>query len=137
MDYIAYVCKDMGAGYGVLFPDLPDVKASGRTLDEARDRAASALGDYLAELADRDETAPEPSSLEEIVGNAGLAGGVAILVAAEAPEKTVRVNITARASQLEEIDRLARVAGMTRSAFLVQVAIREGSLMGRRQTVKD
>lgn len=137
MDYIAYVCKDMGVGYGVLFPDLPQVRASGRTLEEAREKAASALGDYLAELAERAENAPEPSTLDEILGNAGLAGGVAVLVAAEAPEKTVRVNITARTSQLEEIDRLAKIAGMTRSAFLVQAAIREGGLMGRRHSVMD
>jgi uncharacterized protein (DUF1778 family) len=41
----------------------------------------------------------------------------------EAPEKTVRINITARESQIEEIDRLASQAGLTRSAFLVRSAL--------------
>jgi uncharacterized protein (DUF1778 family) len=48
---------------------------------------------------------------------------VAFLVNAELPRnKTVRVNITAREHQLQLIDRLARQAGMTRSAFMVQSA---------------
>ncbi len=49
---------------------------------------------------------------------------VAFLVSAEAPEKTVRINITARESQIEEIDRLARQRGMTRSAYMVQSSVR-------------
>jgi len=55
-------------------------------------------------------------------------------VSAEAPEKTVRVNITARESQIEVIDRLARKAGMTRSAYMVQSAVRGagGARAGRR-----
>jgi uncharacterized protein (DUF1778 family) len=52
-----------------------------------------------------------------------MKGAVAFLVSAEAPEKTVRVNITARDSQIEEIDRLARKAGMTRSSYMVQSAM--------------
>jgi len=35
----------------------------------------------------------------------------------------VRVNITARQSQIEAIDRIARAAGMTRSAYMVQSAL--------------
>jgi hypothetical protein len=61
---------------------------------------------------------PEPSTLDQ------LARAAAFLVSAEAPEKTVRVNITARESQIEAIDRLACKAGMTRSANLVQSAVR-------------
>ena len=38
-------------------------------------------------------------------------------------EKTVRVNITARESQIEAIDRRAGEAGMTRSAYMVQSAL--------------
>src|SRR6266478_6595642 len=36
--------------------------------------------------------------------------------------KTVRVNVTARENQIEMIDRLARRAGMTRSAYMVESA---------------
>jgi uncharacterized protein (DUF1778 family) len=61
---------------------------------------------------------------------------VAFLVSAEAPEKTVRVNITARESQIEAIDKLARKAGMTRSAYMVRSAVGDGGgarkVVGRR-----
>jgi predicted RNase H-like HicB family nuclease len=115
-----------------MFPDLPGLQTVGRTLEEARERAGAALTDYLAGMMERGETAPEASTLDELADDAGMRGAVAVLVGAEAPEKTVRVNITARASQIEAIDRLARMAGMTRSAFLVQTAIREGGMAGRR-----
>jgi uncharacterized protein (DUF1778 family) len=53
-----------------------------------------------------------------------MRGAVAVLVSVEpAPEKTVRINITARKSQLDAIDRLADIAGMTRSAYMVQSAL--------------
>jgi predicted RNase H-like HicB family nuclease len=131
MEYIAYLCRDGHAGYGVRFPDMPELRASGRTLGEARERAAYALTEYLGEVVARGGVVPEASTLDELAGGLGIPGSVVVMVGAEAPEKTVRVNITARASQLEEIDRLARVAGMTRSAFLVQTAIREGAGWGR------
>ena len=51
-----------------------------------------------------------------------LKGAVAFLVSIDL-EKTVRVNITARESQIELIDRLARQAGMTRSAYMVQASV--------------
>ncbi len=132
MEYIAYLCRVGNAGYRVMFPDLPGLQTVGRTLEEARERAGAALTDYLAGMMERGETAPEASTLDELADDAGMRGAVAVLVGAEAPEKTVRVNITARASQIEAIDRLARMAGMTRSAFLVQTAIREGGMAGRR-----
>jgi uncharacterized protein (DUF1778 family) len=53
-----------------------------------------------------------------------MKGAVAVLIPLQAVEKTVRVNITARQSQLEQIDRLAKEAGLTRSAYIVQSATR-------------
>ena len=83
------------------------------------------------------ESVPEASTLDDLVGDPRMQGSVVCLVTAEAPEKTVRVNITARASQIEAIDRLAKEAGMTRSAFLVQTAIREGNVVARRRVLID
>ena len=50
---------------------------------------------------------------------------MAFLVPAHS-ERTIRVNITAPESQIEKSDRLARAAGLTRSAFLVRSAIQSG-----------
>jgi hypothetical protein len=41
----------------------------------------------------------------------------------DAPDATVRVNITARESQIEKIDALAEAAGMTRSGYMVRAAL--------------
>ena len=135
MEYIAYLLRVGSVGYRVTFPDLAGLETVGRTLEEARTRAAEALGEHLAGIAERGEDAPEASTLDELADDDRMRGAVVVLVSAEAPEKTVRVNITARESQIEAIDRLARKAGMTRSAFLVQTAIREGG--GRQRVAAD
>ncbi|HLX05428.1 MAG TPA: type II toxin-antitoxin system HicB family antitoxin, partial [Candidatus Binatus sp.] len=67
---------------------------------------------------------PEPSNLDDVEKDPNMRGAVAVLVSVESEtDKTVRINITARESQLEAIDRLARKAGMTRSAYVVQSAL--------------
>ena len=49
------------------------------------------------------------------------------LVDVEPADKTVRINITAREKQIEQIDRLANEAGMTRSAYMIQRALCPGA----------
>ena len=53
-------------------------------------------------------------------------GAIAFMVSVDAPDATVRVNITARESQIEKIDALAEAAGMTRSGYMVRAAIGVG-----------
>ena len=137
MEYIAYLCRESDGRYGARFPDFPGCTASGRTLEAARDSAADALTSYLEQRIEQGESVPEASTLDDLAGDPSIRGCVVCLVTAEAPEKTVRVNITARASQIEAIDRLAKDAGMTRSAFLVQTAIREGTVVARRRVLID
>ncbi len=137
MDYIAYLHKDKNSDFGVSFPDFPGCVTAGRTLEEARQLAAEALSLHIAGMVEDGETLPEASKLDELAGNPDMENAVAFLVSAGTPEKTVRVNITARESQIEAIDRLARERGMTRSAYMVQSAIRvlpEGGrkVVGRR-----
>ena len=82
------------------------------------------------------EALPKPSTLDQLARDPAMKGAVAFLVSAEAPEKTVLVNITARESQIEAIDKLARKAGMTRSAYMVQAALGRGlhkKASGRRE----
>jgi predicted RNase H-like HicB family nuclease len=124
MEYIAYLHKDKGSDYGVSFPDFPGCITAGKTLEEARELAVEALTLHMAGMVEDGEALPEPSTLDQLAKDPAMRGAVAFLVSAEAPEKTVRVNITARESQIEAIDRLARKAGMTRSAYMVQSAVR-------------
>jgi predicted RNase H-like HicB family nuclease len=137
MEFIAYVCKDRDGYYGVRFPDFPGCLALGKTMEEARERASDALTQQLTGMVELGKAMPVPSTLDDLADDLAMRGTVAVLVSCEAPEKTVRVNITARASQMETIDRLARLAGMTRSAFLVQTAIRDGGIAGRRRVAID
>ncbi len=123
MEYIAYLHKDKNSDFGVSFPDFPGCITAGRTLEEARELAVEALTLHMAGMIEDGETLPEPSTLDQLADEPGMEHAVAFLVKAEAPQKTVRVNITARDSQIEEIDRLARRAGMTRSSYMVQSAM--------------
>lgn len=137
VEYIAYLCREPDGQYGARFPDLPGCMAAGRTLEAARVSAADALSSYLEQMSEQGEPVPEASTLDDLVSDPAMRDCVLCLVTAEAPEKTVRVNITARASQIEAIDRLAKSAGMTRSAFLVQTAMREGNVVARRRVLID
>jgi predicted RNase H-like HicB family nuclease len=123
MEYIAYLHKDRKSDYGVSFPDFPGCITAGSTLEEARRMATEALSVHIAGMREDGEELPEPSTLDQLQNDPAMKGSVAFLVEAVEPEKTVRINITARESQLEEIDRRARAAKMSRSAYIVQRAL--------------
>src|SRR5207249_4930034 len=113
--YIALIHKEADSDYGVSFPDLPGVISAGSALDEARDMATEALALHLEGLAEDGEAAPEPSSLEAIMGDADNKDGVAVLIPAPAAlPKSVRINVTIPADVLDQIDRYAEREDFTR-----------------------
>jgi len=123
--YIGLIRKEADSDFGVSFPDFPGVATAGTSLDDARRMAEEALAFHIEGLVADGEAIPEPSSLEEVMGNPENRDGVAILVAAktEAP-KAVRVNVTLAEDILEQIDRFAAARGFTRSGFIAQAAKR-------------
>ena len=123
MEYIAYLHKDRGSDYGVSFPDFPGCITAGRTLDEASRMAEEALVLHIQGMIEDGDLVPEPSRLDDIAKDAARQGAIAFMVKVEAPDATVRVNITARESQIAKIDELAEAAGMTRSGYMVRAAI--------------
>ena len=132
MEYIAYLHKDPKSDFGVSFPDFPGCITAGKTLDDARLMASEALALHVRGMLEDGETIPEPSTIDKVSKDPALENAIAFLVKANI-EKTVRVNITARESQIELIDRLAKQAGMTRSAYMVQAAVsRESRTTTRR-----
>jgi predicted RNase H-like HicB family nuclease len=141
MDYIAYLHKEGKSDFGVSFPDFPGCVTAGKSLDEARRRAPEALAFHMAGMMEDGEKIPKPSKIDDLAGDPNRQNAVAFLVTADFKKaRTVRVNVTARENQIELIDRLARQAGMTRSAYMVQAATsglaykkREGS---RRRGIK-
>jgi predicted RNase H-like HicB family nuclease len=123
MDYIAYLHKDSKSDFGVSFPDFPGCVTAGKSLDEARRKAPEALAFHIAGMMEDGEKIPKPSKLDDLAEDPDRQDAVAFLVTTDFPKsKTVRVNVTARENQIELIDRLARQAGMTRSAYMVQSA---------------
>ncbi len=124
MEYIAYLHKDKNSDYGVSFPDFPGCITAGSTLEEARRMAAEALSFHIAGLREDGDPIPEPSTLDDLRNDPAMKGAVAFLVEGkEQPEKTVRINITARESEIAEIDSRARAARLTRSAYIVRRAL--------------
>jgi predicted RNase H-like HicB family nuclease len=123
LEFIAYLHKDKGSDYGVSFPDFPGCITAGSTLDEARRMAVEALTLHIEGMREDGEEIPEPSTLDDLRGDPAMKGAVAFLTEVKRPEKTVRINITARESQIAEIDRRARGVGLTRSSFVVQKAL--------------
>jgi predicted RNase H-like HicB family nuclease len=123
MEYIAYLYKEKTSDYGVSFPDFPGCTTAGSTLEEARRMAAEALSLHIAGMKEDGERIPQPSTLDDLHGDPALRNAVAFLVETKEPEKTVRINITARESEIKEIDSRARAARLTRSAYMVRRAL--------------
>jgi predicted RNase H-like HicB family nuclease len=123
VEYIAYLHKDKGSDYGVSFPDFPGCVTAGSTLEEARRMAAEALAFHIQGMREDGEKIPGPSSLDDLRNDPAMRGAVAFLVEVKQPERTIRINITARESQIAEIDRRARGVGLTRSSYVVQKAL--------------
>ena len=111
------------ADYGVSFPDFPGCISAGKTLDEASRMAAEALALHIQGMIEDGDAVPEPSKLDDIAEDAAKYAAIAFMVSVDAPDATVRVNITARESQIERIDALAEAAGMTRSGYMVRAAL--------------
>lgn len=125
MEFIAYLHKDKNSDYGVSFPDFPGCITAGSTLEEAHSMAIEALALHVAGMREDGEPIPSPSTLDDLRGDPAMKGSVAILVELREPEKTVRINITARQSQIAEIDRRTRAQGLTRSSYIVQSALQK------------
>jgi predicted RNase H-like HicB family nuclease len=135
MDYIAYLHKDRKSDYGVSFPDFPGCITAGRTLEEARRMAEEALSLHIAGMMKDGDSIPAPSTLDDLAGDPDMKGAVAFLVSANL-ERTVRINVTAKESQIERINRLAERAGMTRSAYMVRASVSQEKSGSRSKKLK-
>jgi predicted RNase H-like HicB family nuclease len=124
MEYIAYLHKEKKSDYGVSFPDFPGCITAGKTLEEARRNAVEALTLHIEGMLEDGEEIPEASCLDNLSRDPVIKDAVAFLVDINVADKVERFNITARKSQMEEIDRLAKRQRMTRSAFMVASALR-------------
>jgi len=125
MNFIAFLHKDRKSDYGVSFPDFPGCITAGKTFEEAHRNALDALTLHIEGMREDGETIPKPSTLDSLEKHSARPGAMLFLVDVPVDERTIRVNITARQSQIDTIDRLAEAAGMTRSAYIVRSAMKE------------
>lgn len=132
--YIAGIVReDDGSGYSVYFPDVPNVCAGGRTVPEAIENASDGLYVALRGMAEDRLEIPSPSDMETVRKKVREERALDNLPYPEdtiyqyipAPEVSmipVRISITMEKGILEETDRKAKLAGMTRSGFLAAAA---------------
>lgn len=124
MEYIAYLHKDDGSDFGVSFPDFPGCVTVGRTLDEARRLAPEALALHIRGMVEDGEKIPKPSTLDDLASDPNMKKAVAFLVSVDPPgDRIVRVNLTARESQIGKIDAAAKKLHLSRSVYMVQSSL--------------
>ncbi len=122
--YYPAIIEQAKDGFGVFFPDLPGCTSAGCSLQDAASNAEQALQAHIDLTAEHGETLPEPTELDRIAADPDVAEIGRILVRAELPGRSVRVNITLPEELLSAVDRYAARTGHTRSGLLAQ-AVRE------------
>jgi predicted RNase H-like HicB family nuclease len=121
----ALIHEDHGR-YGISFPDFPGCVSGGATLDEALVRGAEALTFHVRGMVADGDPLPVLRTLEQMRGDpdfiADSRGAAIAVVQVDLPGKAVRVNVSIDEHLLDAIDRAARAAGQSRSAFLADAA---------------
>jgi predicted RNase H-like HicB family nuclease len=121
--YPAIIHKDKDSAFGVTLPDLPGCFSAGDTLDDALRNVQEAVEVHMH----GEDIAPEPSTVDHWKKQPASRNAFALtLVPVDLSfmnDSTVRINITARKSELAVVDRAAKRANMDRSAYLVTSAI--------------
>jgi len=125
-NYLALLRKDADSDYGVDFPDFPGCITAGSTLEEARILAAEALAFHIEGMIEDREKIPAASTLDEVMADPHNRDCVPFLV--HIPDRApqpVRFNASFPSDLLSDVDRVAKMRGLTRSALLARGARRE------------
>ena len=124
--YIGVVHQDGDSAYGVHFPDVPGCFSAADEMDDLLANASEALSLHL-----EDEPLPHARSLDTVRADEevkrDLAEGAFLLAVPfiQLSGRTTKANITMDAGLLTAIDHTAKERGLTRSAFLADLARRE------------
>lgn len=115
------IIERAAGGYSVFFPDLPGCVSAGQTVQQAVLNAEEALAGHLLVAAKHGDAIGEPSTLDALAADPDVDEVARILVRAERPGKSVRLNITLDEALVAAIDQVAP----NRSGFLADAARRE------------
>lgn len=118
--------------FSVEFPDLSGAITEGDTLGEALYNAKECLSGYLKLCKADGDSIPPPSTIEEArkkaeqncreLGIETSQGTFYQAIEANIEEEPVRISVSMLPSAIELVDKAAKAAGMTRSAYLVVAA---------------
>ncbi len=125
MLYPVYVHPgDKDHAHGITIPDFPGCFSAA----DAWDRIPSAVQEAIEVYCEgEDMTIPQPSSIEQLLNDPNYQSGVWLMVDIDIGKlsgKTVRINITVPEITLQQIDRAAKKAGISRSKFMTDAASR-------------
>ena len=124
--YFGVVHKDEDSAFGVSFPDVPGCFSAADDMDVLVAHASEALALYLD-----GESMPVSRSLEQLRSDQEVRQDIvegAFLIAVpyiQLSGRSAKANITMDAGLLAAIDQTAKARGLTRSAFLADLARRE------------
>ncbi len=123
--FIGIVHKEKDSAYGIHFPDAAGCYSASDSLDELMAEASKALAFYfegveVTEPRDADAMLADPEIKQELDEGAFLLAVPLI----EMTGRKVPANMTFDAGLLAAIDQTCKLRGMTRSAFLADLARR-------------
>ena len=124
--YFFAIYKAEEGGYWGRFVDFPAAE-QGETIDDILYQATDFLQGIIDEYDKLGLPISPPSDIETFRSKLDPEDGTPVCVSpvlAYPPSPSVRIQITAKASQIAEIDRFARANALTRSEFLIQSALR-------------
>jgi Uncharacterized conserved protein len=131
--YVAAFMPAEEGGFDIVIPDVPNAFTCAETIEEGFVMAEEVLTMMLRDLAADKKDIPEPSSLavvkaktaEHLRGIDHVPAGEILYQLIPAPTldmTPVKVTISLPKAVLEEIDRMAKSEGFTRSGFITHAA---------------
>ena len=123
--YFFAIYKAEEGGYWGRFVDFPAAE-QGETIDDILYQATDFLQGIIDEYDKLGLPISPPSDIETFRSKLDPEDGTPVCISpvlAYPPSPSVRIQITAKASQIAEIDRFARANSMTRSEFLIHSAL--------------
>lgn len=101
--------------FAAWLPDFPDCVAAGRSQEEAIEKMQGALAETVEAFGEQDRALPEPTPIDRIAKPKNFLAFV--MVTAEPPDPSERVNIYLPKSLIAKADKRAAELGMSRSSY--------------------
>ncbi len=124
--YIGVVHQENDSAFGIHFPDVPGCASAADDVDDLLANASEALSLHL-----EGEDLPDARTIGQLRADSDVAsdldGGAYLLAVPfyHLTGRTAKANVTMDAGLLLAIDTTARSRGLTRAAFLADIARRE------------